>query len=212
MWENQSARDNSILCRNIMLSSRIDDIIDLSVSSLCTLYRQFKQQLCFEKYLLMPSSRERISLTKYRCTNSKLPTYTYIYLYDCMTPTRVLFENKHWDCDCPTLSLSQQWYTNVSASSMWATYYGLFKNQLNFEKYLLMSNNSNRISLTQFRCSNSKMTIYNQIYLHDIDKCTLCDRNLVGDEYHYLLICPYFTESRENHMKKKTISTVDILA
>ena len=31
----------------------------------------------------MPNSRERISLTKYRCTNSKLPIYIkYIYLYD----------------------------------------------------------------------------------------------------------------------------------
>ena len=30
----------------------------------------------------------------------------------------------------------------------------------------------------------------------------LCDPNLVRDYYHYLLICPYFTESRENHMNK----------
>ena len=41
-----------------------------------------KQKLCFEKYLIMPNSRERISLTKYRCTNSKLPIYKHIYLYD----------------------------------------------------------------------------------------------------------------------------------
>ena len=95
----------------------------------------------------------------------------------------------------------QQWYTSVSSSSMCATY-RLFKKQLNFEKYLLMSNNSNRISLTKFRCSNSKMPVHNQIYMFDTDKCTLCDLNVVGDEYHYLLICPYFTKSRENHMKK----------
>ena len=64
-----------------------------------------------------------------------------------------------------------------------------------------MSNNSNRISLTKFRYSNSKMPVHNQIYLYDTGKCTLCDLNVVGDEYHYLLICPYFTQSRENHMK-----------
>ena len=45
------------------------------------------------------------------------------------------------------------------------------------------------------------MPVHNQIYMFDTDKCTLCDLNVVGDEYHYLLICPYFTKSRENHMK-----------
>ena len=34
-------------------------------------------------YLLMSNSRERISLTKYRCTNSKLPIY--ISTFTCMT-------------------------------------------------------------------------------------------------------------------------------
>ena len=65
-----------------------------------------------------------------------------------------------------------------------------------------MSNNSNRMSLTKFRCSNSKMLVHNQIYLYDTDKYILCDLNVVGDEYHlFLLICPYFTESRENTLK-----------
>ena len=54
-----------------------------------------------------------------------------------------------------------------------------------------MSNNSNRIALTKCRCSNSKMPVHNQIYMYDTDMCTLCDLNLVGDEYHYLPICPY---------------------
>ena len=76
---------------------------------------------------------------------------------------------------------------------MRATYI-LFKKQFNFEKYHLMSNNSNRISLTKSRCSNSKMPVHNKIFLYDTDKCTLCDL-LVGDEHHYLLICSYFTQS-----------------
>ena len=75
MWENQCTLDNST-CKNIIFR-RIDDIAlnrwytDLSVLFLCTFYRQFKQKLCFENYLLMPNSRERISSTKYRCTNGK---------------------------------------------------------------------------------------------------------------------------------------------
>ena len=54
------------------------------------------------------------------------------------------------------------------------------------------------------------MPVHNQIYLYDTDECTLCDMHVVGNEYHCLLICLYFTKSRENHMK--TISTVDLLA
>ena len=64
-----------------------------------------------------------------------------------------------------------------------------------------MSNNSNIILLTKCICFNSKLPVHNQVYLYDTDKCTLCDLNLVGDEYHYLLICPYLTKSREKHMK-----------
>ena len=84
MWENQCTLDNST-CKNIIFR-RIDDIAlnrwytDLSVSFLCTFYRQFKPKLCFDKYVLMPNSRERISLTKYRCTN-----YQYISTFTCMT-------------------------------------------------------------------------------------------------------------------------------
>ena len=76
-----------------------------------------------------------------------------------------------------TISL-QQWYTHVSSSSMCATY-RLFKKQLHFEKYLLMSNNSNRISLTKFKCSDGKMPVPNQVYLYDTDKCILRDLNVV---------------------------------
>ena len=125
MWENLCTLDNST-CKNIIFR-RIDDIIamnrwytDLSVSSLCTFYRQFKQKLCYKKYLLMPNSRGRISLTKYRCTNSKLPIYKHIYLYDS-------------------------------------------------------------------------------------DICTLCNLNSKGDEYHYTLICPSFSKARELYLKNTII-------
>ena len=70
---NQSTLGNTI-CKNIFFS-RIDDIslnkwyTDVLVSSLFTLYRQFKQQ--------------KISLRKYRCTNSRLPIYNHIRKAAC---------------------------------------------------------------------------------------------------------------------------------
>ena len=118
MWENQCTLDNST-CKNIIFR-HIDDIAlnrwytDLSVSSLCTFYRQFKQKLCFEKYLLMSNSRERISLTKYRCTNSKLPIYKHIYLYDSDICTLCNLNSKgdeyHYILICPSFRKERELY------------------------------------------------------------------------------------------------------
>ena len=85
----------------------------------------------------------------------------------------------------------QHWYTDISNSSM-CVLYKLFKQTLHFEKYLLSSNNRDRISLTKFRCSNSKLPVYNHIYMYDSDLCTLCNLHLRGDEFHYVMVCPYF--------------------
>ena len=63
--------------------------------------------------------------------------------------------------------------------------------------HLLNSNFIDRISLTRLRCSNSKLPIYNTIYLYATQKCTLCNLDALGDEYHYVLICPYFKQIRE---------------
>ena len=84
----------------------------------------------------------------------------------------------------------QIWYTSISTSSM-CTMYRLFKKELCFEKYLLKANHSERIALSKYRCSNSKLPIYTQIYMYDSDICTLCNLNVRGDEYHYILMCPF---------------------
>ena len=64
-----------------------------------------------------------------------------------------------------------------------------------------MPNSRERISLTKYRCTNSKLPIYKHIYLYDYDICTLCNLNSKGDEYHYTLICPSFRKERELYMK-----------
>ena len=118
MWENQCTLDNST-CNDIIFR-RIDDIglkrwyTYLSDPSLCTFYSQFKQQLCFEKYLLMPNPRERISLTKYRCTNSKLPIYKHIYLYDSDICTSCNLNSKgdeyHYTLICSSFRKTRELY------------------------------------------------------------------------------------------------------
>ena len=89
---------------------------------------------------------------------------------------------------------------DLSNSSMCITY-TLFKTELHFEKYILNSNCKDKINLTKLRCSNSKLPIYNTIYLYDTQKCTSCNLDALGDEYHYVLICPYLKQIREQYLK-----------
>ena len=87
IWLNQNCIDKS-QCKSI-IHKRIEDMahqkwyIDLSNSSMCITYKLFKTQLHFEKYLLNPNYKDRINLTKLRCS------YLYIVLYICMTPKNV---------------------------------------------------------------------------------------------------------------------------
>ena len=59
--------------------------------------------------------------------------------------------------------------------------YRLFKKQLNFEDYLLSCNNREQISLTKYRCANSKIPVYNRTYMYETELCTLCDLNVNGN-------------------------------
>ena len=94
----------------------------------------------------------------------------------------------------------QNWYTEVFTSSM-CTIYRRFKKQLDFENYLMSANPRERISMTKYRCANSRIPVYSQIYMYDTEACTLCNRKVTGDEYHYILICPYFRLNRELYIK-----------
>ena len=93
-----------------------------------------------------------------------------------------------------------QWYIDINASSM-CSMYRIFKKQFHFEKYLLLSNSYERTLISKYRCSNSKLPVYNQIYMYDTDLCTLCHMGVRGDEYHYILLCPFFKQSRKQFLK-----------
>ena len=95
---------------------------------------------------------------------------------------------------------SHNWYTYISTSSM-CIMYRLFKKQLDFEEYVLSCNYRERISLKKYRCANSKIPVYNQIYMYATELCTLCDPNENGYEYHYIMICPCSRQSRELYLK-----------
>ena len=75
----------------------------------------------------------------------------------------------------------QKWYTDISISPM-CTLYRLFKKHHNF------------VTEIEYRYQFINIYIYIYIYtcMYDSDTCTLCNLDTRGDEYHYVLNCPFF--------------------
>ena len=77
--------------------------------------------------------------------------------------------------------------------------YKLFKEQLIFEKYLNIIPERLWRLIIKFRTSNHYLPVetgrWNNILFED-RLCTICDKNDIGDEFHYLFICKFFHNSR----------------
>ena len=73
--------------------------------------------------------------------------------------------------------------------------YIILKKQFGFESYLNNLPNKFKKSLTKFRCRKNllpfEIGIYYSIPWND-RTCTLCIHDNQGDEYQYLLVCPFY--------------------
>ena len=93
------------------------------------------------------------------------------------------------------IRLKDQWITtwnaNLVAKSVCSSY-KIYKHIYCLEEYLVKLNKANRILLTKLRASNNKLPItvgrYNNIRRED-RVCEKCNDNVIGDEYHVLLVC-----------------------
>ena len=59
--------------------------------------------------------------------------------------------------------------------------------------------------MCKFKCANHYMPIVAGRFANipiDERKCTLCERNEIGDEFHYLLKCNFFNSQRIKYIKK----------
>ena len=99
----------------------------------------------------------------------------------------------------------QKWQLDIREMKSCSTY-KLFKNYLKLEAYLLKLDSTDRINLCKFRCRNSKIpvivlgySIQNIPYENRL--CTICDLNEIGDEYHYIMKCIFFLNSRQRYIK-----------
>ena len=97
----------------------------------------------------------------------------------------------------------QTWHSSIPAHIR-CSYYVLFKDNRKLEQYLYKLSTSNRIYLSKFRCRSNFLPI-SKVYKHTDTydtKCKICDKNEIGDEFHYLFICPVFQKDRIRLLKE----------
>ena len=100
----------------------------------------------------------------------------------------------------------QKWEKEVSESSK-CFYYRHFLLKPALQNYLKKMPPNIWIPLVKLRTANHKFPIeiysWNILYREKSKRlCSLCTLNEVGDEYHYLMICPIFKEAREEFLAK----------
>ena len=111
---------------------------------------------------------------------------------------------KHIYKDKLTKMFNLKWTNDMQVSSKCSLYRN-FKTEFVMEKYLLVLPKPLKYALIRFRTSNHRLPIEVGRY-HNIERkdrvCTLCSSNDIGDEYHYLVICPYFYANRLQFIPK----------
>lgn len=90
--------------------------------------------------------------------------------------------------------------------------YKIFKKSFGQEIYLIKLPNDLRVLFTKFRTCNHKLPIEtgrwsNIERFHRI--CLLCNKNTLGDEYHFVMECRAFSIFRNKLIEEKYSSNVD---
>jgi hypothetical protein len=98
-----------------------------------------------------------------------------------------------------------KWFSDLESFSKLQTY-KLFKNEFCQERYLLcIQNEKHRIALSQLRCSAHRLAIEEGRY-RNIERCdrlcALCNMKQVESEYHFLLVCPFYKELRNQYINR----------
>ena len=99
----------------------------------------------------------------------------------------------------------QQWILDVDTRDVFYNY-RLYKTVFRYEKYLDTLPLNVRYHLIRFRTLNHKLPIQKgriDNVPHNERLCTKCNLQDIGDEFHYTLICPFFTEKRKHFISQR---------
>ncbi len=98
----------------------------------------------------------------------------------------------------------QTWNNNISNSNRLITYCR-YKQNFSFELYLdNIHERKYRNALCRFRLSSHKLAIEQGRYINiprDERKCIYCTQNVIENEYHLLLTCPFYRDLRIKYLK-----------
>ena len=109
----------------------------------------------------------------------------------------------------------QEWQGIISSKTS-CILYRSFKQDLKCENYLLLLDNNDRINICKFRCRNTKTPVVTLSYVnrnipYDDRLCQICNMNEIGDEFHYLFICPTFHPHRNNYLNNYYITNPNMI-
>ena len=110
-------------------------------------------------------------------------------------------------------TIKQNWHNEVQNNSQCINY-RIVKDNLDFESYLRKLNCNDRINLCKFRCGNHHLPCVAGRYVNiprSERKCNLCDLNAIGDEFHYLFECTYFSDDRAKYISRYYVIRPNIL-
>lgn len=93
--------------------------------------------------------------------------------------------------------------------------YRIYKTEFGFENYLTILPFDLRISLCKFRCGTHRLPIECGRFF-SIDRserlCDLCNKNVIGDEFHYIFECSYFNAERLKYLPANICSAKNVLS
>ncbi|MCG8034996.1 MAG: hypothetical protein JAZ03_22865 [Candidatus Thiodiazotropha taylori] len=107
----------------------------------------------------------------------------------------------------------QKWHSDLQNSQKGINY-SIIKQAISLEKYLITVQRKYWQCLFKFRTENHKFPVETGRW-NDIEyserKCNLCNNHDVGDNFHYLLSCSYFSEERKTYLHRKYYTRPNIL-
>ena len=107
----------------------------------------------------------------------------------------------------------QNWNSKLQESNKGRNY-SIYKEDIIMEYYLKNSFKSIYVPILRFRTANHKLPVekgrWENIPYED-RKCQACDKNEIGDEFHYLFTCPAFSNERTHLIKPYYYNRPNIL-
>jgi hypothetical protein len=125
--------------------------------------------------------------------------------------SNVWFKNKVQRCIQD--KFIQEWYSKIDNSSIYLNY-RMFKTSFGYEPYIHILPPNLAIRLFRFRTTNNKLPVnvlrYNNIPRND-RLCALCNTCDIGDEFHYIFLCPFFKVTRNDCLSSYYITRPNAL-